>query len=68
MSDTPETDKALYTVQHQIHRYSFPEHARQMERERNAARKALAEAIQEIQRLTDRRNRDDARDSQTNRG
>jgi len=43
MSDTPETDKALAAVLLGTDRYSFPEHARRMERERDAALARVAE-------------------------
>lgn len=46
MTDTPETDKALFAVQHGGDAYSFPEHARKMERQRDEARAALRDAIQ----------------------
>lgn len=40
-SDTPETDKELHAIWYGGSRYSFPDHARRMERERDQARKAL---------------------------
>lgn len=49
LNDTPETDKAYDAVIHGGARFSFPEHARRMERQRDAARRerdALRTAIE----------------------
>ena len=50
-TDTPETDKAYLDVTVGGSRYSFPEHARRMERERNEARAEILVLRKVIQNL-----------------
>ena len=53
LNNTPETDKALLAVKHGTDRFSFPEHARRMERERDAARLECHILRSELLRLYD---------------
>lgn len=42
-SETPETDKELHAVQYGTSRFSFPDHARKLERERDKWREIAGE-------------------------
>jgi hypothetical protein len=53
LNNTPETDKAQMALMQGGNRYSFPEHARRMERERNSARQQCAVLRHELERLAD---------------
>jgi hypothetical protein len=46
-TETPGTDAALHEVTYGSSRFSFPEHARKMERERDEARRQLAAVTKE---------------------